>query len=294
MFTLLIILIRTTENFVIRKLTTPLDELQSLINSVDIGNLDFAFKMNDEIDQVQHLESAFREMLIKLKDSIDDKIEARTDELRSHLFALQAQMNPHFIHNMMAVISSIAEEYDAVEIEDICSKLSSIIRYTAQFEQTDISLGNEINHSKNYLELMHIRYEDRISYSIHGEYPDGIKVPKFFLQPLVENCFKHGFINAQAPWNIDIAIIVTTKVWKIKITDNGSGFNEEILSLVDDLLKEVKESRASELLKNLQIGGMGLRNVFARLYLNYKEKLIFNIKNREDAQGAVIEIGGPR
>ncbi|MGL1890971.1 MAG: histidine kinase [Spirochaetaceae bacterium] len=294
MLSLLILGIRTTENFVIKTLTKPLDELQSLVNTIDIGNMDFSFKMDGEIDQIQHLESAFREMLIKLKDSIDDKVEARTEELRSHLFALQAQMNPHFIHNMMAVISSIAEEYDATEIEDICVKLSSIIRYTVQFNQADIALEDEVKHAQNYLDLMHIRYEDQIVYSISEGFQTGIKVPKFFLQPLVENCFKHGFLNSPSPWNIHIDIIIEETIWKITITDNGSGFSDKILKTIENLLLEVKNSRADEILKNLQIGGMGLRNVFARLYLNYKEKMIFNISNRSDTPGAIVEIGGPK
>ncbi len=290
---LLIIGIRTTENFVIRKLTKPIDELQMLINSVDIGNLDFSSSIDGEIDQIQHLEIAFRKMLLKLKDSIAEKIEAQTDELRSHLFALQAQMNPHFIHNMMAVISSIAEEYDAIEIENICNKLSSIIRYTAKYDNNEVTLNDEITHTKNYLELMHIRYENRINYSINGNYPDYVKVPKFFLQPLVENCFKHGFKSVPSPWFISIDINIFENFWSVSITDNGGGFSNEIIDSMNKLKSETTTRKTDEIIQNLQIGGMGLRNVFARLYLLYNDKMYFQIRNLNDNLGGVITVGGP-
>ncbi|MDC7235556.1 MAG: histidine kinase [Spirochaetales bacterium] len=285
--------ILSTENFVVRRLTTPLDELQQMVDNINVHSLDFNFKTDSEYDQVQHLNLAFTEMLGNLRQSVDELVEARTDELRSHLFALQAQINPHFIHNTMAVISSIADEHDVHEIEEICTKLSSMIRYSSQYNNTGTALTNELDHGRNYLELMGIRYQDRMSFTINGyEGSDEIQVPKFVLQPLIENCFSHGLKQVQPPWFIGISVDVSDFKWSVSIQDNGAGFNDAILLDVQELWNSISLNQTQDLLKSLEIGGMGLKNVFARLFLMYREKMIFNLENRDG--GARITIGGIR
>jgi len=291
---LLVFAILRTEGYIVRQLTNPLDELHKMVNSVNIRDLDFDYKRGKDIDEIEHLNQAFREVLWKLKDSIDEKIEAQTDELRSHLFALQAQMDPHFIHNILAVISSIAEEADLEDIEGICSKLSLMIRYTSQYDLTNVSLSQEVQHVENYLELMRIRYQDKFTYSILGDCESTqVTVLKFFLQPLVENCFKHGFKAVSPPWSIEILISVGSEEWTVEIRDNGAGFPLAFLDEMASLQRDASLQRAEHILKELRIGGMGLRNVFARFFLRYRTTMVFEISNCDDGQGGFVRIGAP-
>ncbi len=283
----------TTERFVIHRLTKPLDDLNSLVNSVDIGNLDFAYKLEGDIDQIQHLDTAFREMLRKLRTSFDDLLTARTDELRSHLYALHAQMKPHFIHNIIAIISSLAEDYEATEIEDICSKLSSIIRYTSQYSTSDVVLSEELTHGRNYLDLMKTRYLDRLSYTfdITGD-ASLVRVPKFIIQPVIENCFKHGFQTIAPPWRVDISVSVSESDWMVTVRDNGSGFSQDSLDEMERIKREIELKSTGEILKTLQIGGMGMKNILARLRFKYGPDVVTTAGNHSEGGGWVV-IGGP-
>ena len=288
---LMIMGILTTEIFVIKRLTRPLDELQQMVDNVNIKTLDFHFKTESEYDQIQHLNLAFSEMMRNLKNSVSGLVEARTDELRSHLFALQAQINPHFIHNTIALISSIADEYEAREIEEICTKLSSMIRYSSQYDSTGVALRDELNHGVNYLELMKIRYMDRVSFTVAGDKNAGtIQVPKFLLQPLIENCFSHGLKMVHPPWKIRLIVKTTQSNWTTSIEDNGGGFKDSILKEVEEMWNDLSHNKPEEILQSLEIGGMGLKNVFARLYLMYGDNMIFQLENTE--MGARITIGG--
>lgn len=79
------------------------------------------------------------------------------------------------------------------KIPEICEKLSSMIRYNISSSEDFGNLDSEILHAENYLELMKIRYEDKFQYSMSyvGEIQN-CHLPKFIIQPLLENCFAHG------------------------------------------------------------------------------------------------------
>ena len=77
---------------------------------------------------------------------------------------------------------------------------------------------------------MKIRYEDKFQYSMSyvGEIQN-CHLPKFIIQPLLENCFAHGFRNKEFPWQINIQIYCTEECWEVQIQDNGCGICEEDL-----------------------------------------------------------------
>ncbi len=283
----------TTERVLIHRLTRPLDDLNTLVNNVDLANLDFDYKLEGDIDQIQHLDKAFREMLRKLRTSFDDVLAARTDELRSHLYALHAQMKPHFIHNIIAIISSLAEDYEATEIEDICSKLSSIIRYTSHYSTSDVALSEEIAHGRDYLDLMKTRYVDRLTFSVEikGD-ASVVRVPKFMIQPIIENCFKHGFRTVAPPWYVSISVSVNEEEWSVTIRDNGSGFSPQSLDELELIKADIERKSTGEILENLQIGGMSMKNILARLQFKYGSIAVNSTGNHSDGGGLVV-IGGP-
>lgn len=115
-------------------------------------------------------------------------------------------------------------------------------------------------------------------------------MPRFIVQPLLENCFSHGFKKKTFPWIIDIQVLFLQESWEIRIRDNGSGIELKKLSLIQEQLDAIRHKELSELIKELQIGGLTLKNVFARLYIAYGEKMIFDFEQSE--HGAGIVIGG--
>lgn len=109
-----------------------------------------------------------------------------------------------------------------------------------------------------------------------------MSVPKLCIQPLAENCFKHGFKNAEPPWNVDIEMHGKLKNWELIVKDNGTGIAEECISE----LKSKIDSAADEM--NLgEIGGIGIVNTIVRLKILHNKEVKYQIYNDN---GAVIRI----
>ena len=115
-----------------------------------------------------------------------------------------------------------------------------------------------------------------------------IKVPRLLIQPLVENCIKYA-LNVDPPWVIHITGYIKDSCWVIQVKDNGSGFPPDFL---DSFHKKVLEIDWKKPLPELSINGMGILNLYMRLFLKYKQDLIFSLDNLP-GNGACVTISGP-
>lgn len=241
--------------------------------------------------EIMNLSDSFARMLDKLRISAAELVQGETRLIKAEMMVLQSQMDPHFLYNMFSVIDFYAYEHSVSEICDICRRMSTMLRYVTSYSEPLVSISAELDHAKDYLELMKFRYESDFMYtiSVHKSCTaEGCMVPKHIIQPILENCFKHGFKQKEVPWRIDIAAEVDENAWSVEIRDNGTGFDEErragIFSQVDNILSSARES-----IYDLSIGGLGLVNTFARLKLKYGDTAVMDIKTDG---GSVVTIGG--
>lgn len=270
--------------FISDQLVKPLKRLKKSIGSVSLENLSIDIINTGNHNEIVQLNQAFDSMFKRLKASV-------AYEVKAHLLALQSQMNPHFLYNTLSLISAAGQELGSEKIMDLCRKLSSMLRYTSNFSETGITIKDEIEHAANYLDLMKERYEDYVTYrfNINHECLD-IKVPKLVLQPMLENCFQHGFANTTPPWVIDIAIDKNDGYWFMKVSDNGSGIEEEVIKSI--ILKAEKFTKdLSENIQDMKLGGLGLLNTYVRLKLLYSDNMIFRIE-KNSPSGSIITFGG--
>lgn len=278
---------------VIKKTTEPIARLCDVVGSLhaDENLKEIPLITSENDNELLKLNLAFDSLIKKLKDSMERVMTSRVNEIQSQMFALQAQMNPHFIHNILSVVSAMSTDGESEKIPEICEKLSDMIHYNTRFNANYTEFEEEIKYAENYLELMKIRYEDKFRYSMVyvGEIRS-FRIPRFIIQPLLENCFAHGFKKKTFPWIIDIQVLFMENVWEIRIRDNGSGIEAEKQKQIQEQLNEIRNKELTELIKELRIGGLSLKNVFVRLYIAYGEDLIFDIENSE--HGAGIVIGG--
>lgn len=190
--------------FIFRKLLTPLNELINHINKIDIDN---DTKLNIQVEGVDEftiINDSFNNMLDKLKKSMALAYEAEIKEVEASFVALQAQVNPHFLYNTLNSISAASDIYGSEVTQKMCQELSLMLRYTTS-NNKETKLIDEINHTKNYLELMKISHVDAFNYDI--DIPVelyNVPLPRLIIQPLVENCFKHAFAGCNPPWYIRI------------------------------------------------------------------------------------------
>ncbi|MDD9267052.1 histidine kinase [Paenibacillus sp. GCM10023248] len=276
----------------IQRLTRPLKELTRKVRAISLDNLSMTVT-TAEPNEFKLLHQSFSDMVDKIRESINNEYESRIRETEAHSSALQAQINPHFIYNTLSVITAHCEDSDAGVAAEMCVRLAGMMRYTASMVSKDVPLPEEIGHSVDYLELMKLQYDDSLAYDIH--LPEALKhlrIPKLTLQPFVENCIDHGFEHVLPPWRIRIwGSFASHDHWEITIEDNGSGFKPNQLAEINRQLSAYRDNfEKGKLLANLQIGGLGILNTYARLLIHFGNRFYLRITNLEE-RGCKIHMG---
>lgn len=185
---------------------------------------------------------------------------------KAQLDALEAKINPHFLYNSLNSIAGLIHEKPD-KAEEMTIQLSKLFRYTTgRNEENFHTIEDELEIIKAYLAIEQVRFGKRLSYTIDCE--EGIfthKIPRFLLQPLVENAIKHGISKIAHAGEIKVEIKQMNDNIFIKIHDNGPDFGEAVG------------------------GGFGLRSIKEKLKIVYGEKANFEVKN-EPEKAVIITI----
>lgn len=289
-FLLLILLLFITWQ-IANKMTIPLKKLEQTAHALTFDNLS-SYELPDYKSTFKELDSLYRsfeQMQQNLQDSLQDAISAHTMAADAKMLALQSQMNPHFLYNTLASISILAEDGENEQAVKMCDSLSVLLRYMSSNSSMDVALWQELEHLRSYIYLIKVKYGERIQFHINmDDSLSPIKVPRLLIQPLVENCIKYA-LNVDPPWVIHITGYIKDSCWVIQVKDNGSGFPPDFL---DSFHKKVLEIDWKKPLPELSINGMGILNLYMRLFLKYKHDLIFSLDNLP-GNGACVTIGGP-
>ncbi len=276
---------------VTKQLTQPIRKLRSALRDITLDDVTIPseYEGNNEIELLQE---RFQQVLTALQRSARQISISQKAEYEARIEALQAQINPHFLYNSLMSISAAGQEGDALKLQNMCSQLSDIFRY-ASSSGSEATLKQELKSVENYLTFMKFRYLDDLDFSMKAcEGTEKIKVPKLILQPIIENCFRHGFYTIGPPYFVSIECGTEGNKWFIKVIDNGSGFSVEKLKEIDELKEKIDDDlRGKDYVRSMDIKNMALLNIYARLRVRYRENTVFKIENPEGG-GAAVEIGG--
>ena len=201
-------------------------------------------------------------------DKINELIEQVTKEqirLRKAEFELlQSQINPHFLYNTLDAIIWLAEAGEQKKVVDMVGSLSEFFRTSLNRGKDIITIEEELNHVRSYLEIQQVRYQDILEYEICvPEEFNKYLIPKITIQPLVENALYHGIKNKRGQGRILVKAEKEEKFFYIQIEDNGIGIKEE-------RLEQVRAGIRDRVLTGKDI--YGLYNVNERIRLNFGEK----------------------
>lgn len=278
--------------FSTRNLLLPIRKLRSQILRMNYSNLNMKAGPHTHNNELIQLNSAFQELLERLQESIEREKLALHEEVKSRNSALQAQIAPHFIHNVLYLISIAAQEGKNSVVTEMCKHLSDSLRYIVSSPYQHVTLTEELKHTRHYLSLIQHNFEDDLDWEIDGDGAlERIELPRLVIQPFVENCIEHAFKNTDPPWRIDVRVKVYNGLWAIEIRDNGEGFAPgRIRDILDNI--ESSDSGVYELQHHTTgIGNMGIVNTVNRLKLMYRNRLFFNIYNHLDGEkGATVQI----
>jgi two-component system sensor histidine kinase YesM len=263
-----------------RRLVSPIQKLKSLMESTDLDNMHYDINAIPRIDEIEVLNLSYHRLLNRLDTAIQKQNRLYSLQVQASFDSLQSQVNPHFIYNVLNIISNRGIVSGDEQICDICSSLAAMLRYSTGTEKRLSTLKEEIEHLNNYLFLLSIRYEDKLRSSVEiDENLYDQPFLKIVLQQLAENSVSHGY-RKNSVMQIDFKGWRENNWMYIRVRDNGLGFSKDAL---DELNARMAHIRADidRMENNLQmdIGGLGLANIYARLYLLYKNRFTMSLGN---------------
>lgn len=159
------------------------------------------------------------------------KITAQKKMAEYELYALRAQMNPHFVFNSLAAIQYYINNNDFETSEKYLVKFSKLIRQFFELsKESEIPLETEIKLLRNYLDIEKLRFKEKLSYDVNIDNNINLQqtaIPSMLLQPIVENAVNHGIFNKESNGHIDLNFIKTGQTaYKVEVVDNGTGFTQ--------------------------------------------------------------------
>ena len=242
-------------------------------------------------DLFQELIDAYQAMMARLDKALRNEKQAAMLQLQAQFDTLQAQVNPHFIYNVLNTISSRAVLDNDETICEMCGCLGNMLRYSTNNKERYATVEKELEYLDNYFYLLKSRHENRLEADIDVDREIGRQIiPKMTLQQLAENCVKHGFKNTDSP--IHISGKVLKDRWIIRVQDGGPGISKEKLLELQSRLEEVRKDILERAIPaEMEIGGMGIVNTYTRCLLLYAEDLIFEMDNVPEGQGFVVTVG---
>lgn len=241
-------------------------------------------------DEFHVIECRYNETVKRLKNTIDTNYIYQLEKREAELSALQYQINPHFLYNSLEIINALASLKRTSEIKEVTSCLGKLFRYNMNHTKDGlVYLEEELEHIQNYLYIHNIQLSDRLELEIEAdEEARSFLILKFLLQPIVENCIKHGFGNQMGSCQIEIKVDYDKdeEALHIQVIDFGEGMEPE------ELL-ELKEVLSAGIGVSYEGHGIGIRNVNDRIKLFYGEKYGLDIES-EKGKGTVVTMTLPR
>lgn len=261
----------------------PLRRMLKVMKKIHEGDLDERIEMFAVDEEFRIVNDTFNKMMKQIKELKISIYEEKITRQNAELMYLQMQVNPHFFLNTLNIIYSLARTKKHELIQDMTLCLIKYFRYMFRKDSAFVSLGEELQHVRNYVNIQQIRFSDKIKCEI--SVPDfllDVRIPPLLILMFAENSVKY----AVTPENtvcisilIDIEKRVDISYLKILIEDTGTGFEAEIL----------KKLRSGEMISDDKGDHIGIWNVQRRLEMLYDDRAHISLDNKETG-GASVEI----
>ena len=279
-FAAIFVLITVLSYYIPLSITRPIRKLSEVTDQVAKGDLTVRSDVRSGAE-VSVLSDSLNTMIDKI-DVLLEQVKKEQIRLRKAEFELlQSQINPHFLYNTLDAIVWLAEAGEQKKVVSMVGSLSDFFRTSLNQGKDIITIKEELQHSRSYLEIQQMRYQDILNYEIHvPEELHRYLIPKITIQPLVENALYHGIKNKRGLGRIVISGRKEEDFLILQIEDNGIGMRKERLD-------QVKEGMNQKIPTEKDI--YGLYNVNERIRLNFGEKYGLSIESTY-GEGTVVSI----
>ncbi|MDO5111198.1 MAG: sensor histidine kinase [Clostridia bacterium] len=277
---LLVVLLSRSRNLS-RKIVDPVDKLCRRLEDIGSGKLAVCDPIQADVAEVQLLSDGIEQMVGHLQRLIAENTEQEKQRRHAELALLQAQINPHFLYNTMDTIIWLIESGDVGKAVTMINSLSNFFRFSLSRGQSIITLAEEEQHIRSYLEIQQVRYRDLMEYEI--DIPNDLKqymLPKLTLQPLVENALYHGIKMKRRKGSIRVSGSARDGNIFLAVRDDGTGMTAEKLHALQESLTEGGRE------------GFGLRTVHQRLQILFGKAYGLTLASTPD-EGTTVTVTIP-
>ncbi len=264
-----------------RSITDPIDALFHRVEEIGRGDLTEKAPVQADDPKLLVLSTGIEQMTVRLNRQIELNRQEQIRLRGIELSLIQAQINPHFLYNTLDAIVWLIETGKNEQAEEMVTSLSTYFRSFLSNGKDIVTLHQEEQHIRSYLEIQQVRYKDILDYDIQID--DTIRqclIPKMTLQPLVENAIYHGIKPKRGKGRITVTGTLTQGLVTLRVEDTGAGMQPEEL---DTLRGQLQSDEAA---------GFGLTSSYKRLLLMYGTDCSFTIDS-QPGQGTAVTIRIP-
>lgn len=255
--------------YISNSLTRRIRQLIKYMKKIEDDNWDIYIPVDSQ-DEIGMLQKHFNKMIENMRRLIREIYQAEITKKNAELKALQAQINPHFLYNTLDMMRWMALKCRAKEIASIASSLAKFFKLSLSNGRDIVTIQDEINHVKTYLDIQNRRFGNRIEsiFDISSEINEMITV-KLILQPIVENAIIHGIQEKES------------KTGYVKIKGERQG--ENIFILIEDNGVGMSMEKIEQLLNKTKTTGYGVKNVNERIGLYFGPQYGLEFESKKSA-----------
>ena len=275
-----------------RDIAQPISKLAANADEIAHGNLEIKAGVPSNLHEIQILSNSFASMtasIQKLLQKTQEQAQLEISYREIRYQALLAQVNPHFLFNVLTCVSQSALSDGADEAVEMISYISTFLRYSLNNLRQSVTLADEVNNVKDYIYLqkmrlgsfleLHLQVDPSLSLS-------DIEFPWMILQPIVENCIVHAFESLPYPGKIDLQASERNSTIQVTIHDNGCGIPP------DKLEQLMHHSRGIPSMGGKEHLSIGLDNIRERLHAYFRGNVTFLIESQL-MEGTTVTIQTP-
>ena len=273
-----------------RRFTKPIQTIKDAMTEFDGNNFERTIELhtNTELDEIGR---SYNEMLGNIRRLLDE-IKDQERELRTtELNMLISQINPHFLYNTLDTIYMLARINGEETTMRMIQALSRYLRLSLSKGSEIVTVEDELENVKSYMEIQQIRNQDLFSYKIDCQVDAAdTYVLKLILQPLVENAVKYGFQDIFEGGRIEIAVWKKDGDLYLSVANNGTSIAPDMMEKINGM----NDMPVGEL-KNCfpdKKHGYGVVNILTRLRLKYGDRAAFYCRAEEEGTTCTIKIPG--
>ena len=276
---LFIVILYVTLKKTFSKYQTQVVDLVETIHDIAQGEQGKRIDLTKKDQELLLIAETTNDMLDRLERNIHDIYQLELSQKDANMRALQAQINPHFMYNTLEFIRMYAVMENQNELADIIYEFSSLLRNNISDER-ETTLKQEVEFCRKYSYLCMVRYPKSIAYGFKIDPGlEEMRIPKFTLQPLVENYFAHGVDYRRTDNVISIKALKKEGYVEILVTDNGRGMPAEKLAEIQDKLAQRTFEHIVDYSGKRQ--SIGIVNVHERFVLYFGDRYDISVESVE-------------